>query len=62
LEGQILSPQPADDEKPVQQRDLKSLEKDYLRQLLNECDGDKVRAAEMAGISVRTLYRKINSL
>ena len=39
--------------------DLQSQEQRYLQRLLNYCDGDKERAATIAGISVRSLYRKL---
>jgi DNA-binding NtrC family response regulator len=39
--------------------DLKQQELRYLRQLLQDCGGDKARAAAQAGISVRSLYRKL---
>lgn len=41
--------------------DLRSQEQRYLRQLLAHCDGDKARAAEMAGISLRSFYRRLGS-
>mgnify|MGYP005811262329 FL=1 len=40
--------------------DLKTNEQNYLRQLLQHCQGDKEKAAELAGISVRSLYRKLS--
>lgn len=39
--------------------DLKTQEQQYLRALLDHCEGDKERAAKTAGISVRSLYRKL---
>ncbi|HBX38004.1 MAG TPA: Fis family transcriptional regulator, partial [Pseudohongiella sp.] len=39
--------------------DLKTNEQTYLRHLLQHCQGDKQKAAEIAGISVRSLYRKL---
>jgi DNA-binding NtrC family response regulator len=39
--------------------DLKTQEMRYLRRLLAHCGGDKARAAEIAGISLRSLYRKL---
>lgn len=38
---------------------LRAQEKRYLQDLLAHCGGDKQRAAEMAGVSVRSLYRKL---
>lgn len=42
-----------------QQPDFKSLQARHLEKLLEEHDGDKQAAAKAAGISVRTLYRKL---
>lgn len=39
--------------------DLKTNELLYLEQVLAACDGDKEKAAAIAGISVRSLYRKL---
>lgn len=39
--------------------DLKTQERDYLTRLLAHCGGDKDRAAAIAGISPRSLYRKL---
>lgn len=41
--------------------DLKTHERQYLDQLLTHCDGDKQKAAEIAGISLRSLYRRLGS-
>jgi len=41
--------------------DLKSNERLYLQQLLIDCGGNKERAAKLANISVRSLYRKMQS-
>lgn len=41
--------------------DLKTQERRYLQQLLAHCDGDKQKAAEIAGISLRSLYRRLDS-
>src|SRR5690606_27754217 len=38
---------------------LKTLERNHLQQLLNLHGGDKQATAKAAGISVRTLYRKL---
>ncbi len=40
-------------------QDLKTQEKIYLSALLDHCQGDKERAAAIAGISIRSLYRKL---
>lgn len=39
--------------------DLRTHETRYLEKLLNHCHGDKQKAAKIAGISVRSLYRKL---
>lgn len=41
--------------------DLKTQERRYLQQLLAHCDGDKQEAAAIAGISLRSLYRRLDS-
>ena len=40
-------------------KDLATNEQEYLQRVLRHCHGDKKKAAELAGISVRTLYRKL---
>lgn len=42
--------------------DLKAAERRYLQQLMEACDGDKSLAAKTAGISMRSLYRKLERL
>ena len=37
---------------------LRSKEKDYISYVLQECEGDKERAAKALGISLATFYRK----
>lgn len=39
--------------------DLKTNERNYLQQLMTACNGDKEQVAAIAGISVRSLYRKL---
>lgn len=39
--------------------DLKTAEQRYLQQLMQAHDNDKVKVAEIAGISLRSLYRKL---
>ncbi|MGA0805306.1 MAG: sigma-54 interaction domain-containing protein [Pseudohongiellaceae bacterium] len=39
--------------------DLKQQERRWLRQLLQDCGGNKAQAAARAGISLRSLYRKL---
>lgn len=41
---------------------LREQEKEYFRQLLEFCKGDKKQAAEIAGLTLRTLYRKLEEL
>ncbi|HEY7776822.1 MAG TPA: sigma 54-interacting transcriptional regulator [Kineobactrum sp.] len=41
------------------EEDLKTLERKHLQQLLDQHGGNKTAAAKAAGISVRTLYRKL---
>jgi DNA-binding NtrC family response regulator len=43
-------------------RSLKDQERDYLLQLLEKCGGDKRAAAKIAGVTLRTLYRKLEGL
>jgi DNA-binding NtrC family response regulator len=38
---------------------LKAQERDYIMKLIDFCEGDKKKAAEIAGVTLRTLYRKI---
>jgi len=45
---------------PANFTDLDSHERDYLQRLLQHCGGDKQQAAAIAGISVRSLYRKLS--
>ena len=37
-------------------------EKSHIERTLNKADGDKMRAAELMGLSLSTLYRKIEKL
>jgi transcriptional regulator with GAF, ATPase, and Fis domain len=41
--------------------DLKSQEREHLLNLIEQCEGNKSEAARLAGISLRSLYRKIGS-
>ena len=38
---------------------LQAQEREYILRLIDFCDGDKKKAAEIAGVTLRTLYRKI---
>ncbi|WP_269620223.1 sigma-54 interaction domain-containing protein [Zhongshania sp. BJYM1] len=42
--------------------DLKTQESRYLNELLAHCKGDKAKAAHIAGISLRSLYRKLGEV
>ncbi len=39
---------------------LKELERHHIEQTLKECDGDKAAAAKRLGISLKTIYNRIN--
>jgi DNA-binding NtrC family response regulator len=45
---------------PGMRATLAELEADYMQRVLTECKGDKVAAARILGVSVRTLQRKFN--
>jgi DNA-binding NtrC family response regulator len=38
---------------------LEELEREHMRHVLNEVEGDKVKAAQILGIHLSTLYRKV---
>ena len=57
----MLDISPRVNQKEQHWEDLKTKELRYLNELLDFCDGDKARAAEIAGISVRSLYRKLGT-
>ena len=50
------------DEPESKWTDLKTNERNYLQRLMEEFDNDKEKVAEVAGISVRSLYRKLEEL
>ena len=54
----MLDVRPHNDKNEDKWQDLKSRELQYLNELLAFCDGDKARAAHIAGISLRSFYRK----
>jgi DNA-binding NtrC family response regulator len=39
--------------------DLRCLERDYINRLMSIYGGDREKVAQIAGISVRSLYRKL---
>jgi DNA-binding NtrC family response regulator len=43
-------------------KSMKDQERDYLRELLDHCKGDKRKAAQIAGLTLRTFYRKLEAL
>jgi DNA-binding NtrC family response regulator len=38
---------------------LEELEREHMRRVLNQVKGDKVKAAQILGIHLSTLYRKV---
>lgn len=48
-------------EAEVKSLDLKSYEKLYIKKLLDKHNGDKERVADILGISLRSLYRKLSN-
>ena len=46
---------------PPRSLDLAELERDAIAQALRVCDGNRTRAAELLGIDIRTLRRKLNA-
>jgi DNA-binding NtrC family response regulator len=38
---------------------LRDVERDYLRKVIDSCDGDKKKASRMLGVSLATIYRKL---
>ena len=61
LERCMLDISPRVNQKEQRWEDLKTKERHYLNELLDFCDGDKARTAEIAGISLRSLYRKLGT-
>jgi transcriptional regulator with PAS, ATPase and Fis domain len=57
--GQCLDPEGMSSPDLRTEPDLKSMEINYLHKLMQVYDGDKARVAQIAGISVRSLYRKL---
>jgi transcriptional regulator with PAS, ATPase and Fis domain len=43
-------------------RAIELYEKTHIERILNKAGGDKARAAELMGLSLSTLYRKIEKL
>ncbi len=61
LQGCIPAKAPPAVEASEDWPDLKTQQQRYLEKLLAHCAGDKEKAAEMAGISLRSLYRKLGT-
>ena len=47
-------------EAETEQLTLEQMEAKHIEKILKQCDGNKTKAAEALGISLRSLYRKIN--
>jgi len=47
-------------DKPLSTFDLASLEKQHIQRILNYTKGNKTKAAELLGIALTTLYRKLS--
>ncbi|MFK7732924.1 MAG: sigma-54 interaction domain-containing protein [Pseudomonadales bacterium] len=56
------SARPADNSADNKWTTLKNIEADYLANLMEHCENDKVSAAKIAGISTRSLYRKLSRI
>jgi DNA-binding NtrC family response regulator len=54
--GSSLVPVMSEAEKPTR---LHEIELDYLRKIVDSCNGDKNKASRMLGISLATIYRKL---
>lgn len=67
LEGEAVESQLNDDNPvsiphPDTWVDLKTAEGEYLNKLMLKCHGDKNKVADIAGISLRSLYRKLENI
>jgi DNA-binding NtrC family response regulator len=40
---------------------LEEMEREYIKRVLEVCDGNKKKAAEILGIDRKTIYRKLGS-
>jgi len=40
-------------------KDLRTVEMDYIKEVLDACGGNKAKAAEILGVSPSTLWRKL---
>ena len=56
--GQPTSPMPANEHQQRRATDLQTLEKQHILRVLDSVQGDKTRAAQLLGISRRTLERR----
>ncbi len=59
IEHALALQEPAASGSAAEEVDLKTLETTYLCSLLDKYNGDKEKVAGIAGVSVRTLYRKL---
>jgi len=47
--------------RPFYKIDLNTVEKEHIRRVLEYTNGNKTKAAELLGIALTTLYRKLSS-
>ncbi len=59
IEHALSLQDPTTNDRTDEEMDLKTLETSYLHSLLNKHHGDKAKVASIAGVSMRTLYRKL---
>lgn len=57
--GHVLTSVNTESDKPTQ---LHEIELEYLRKIVDSCNGDKNKASRMLGISLATIYRKLGSV
>lgn len=60
--GVRIAPSHSHDEEPGQHLTLDEAERRYIRQVLDECQGHRLKAAQVLGISERNLYRKLKEM
>ena len=56
-----LAPPAAEPTQPVSER-LEDVERAHVARVLGDCEGNKTEAARRLGISLRSLYRKLDKL